>query len=183
MNSARTAVPLAIVSLTLACGDGPSAPPTVLATSAPITLAAGVRVVADTVVVYMGYTNVDGDAQQMLLDHVRLPADAADTVIVADPHSLEFSEFRTAMRDGTDQRIAIGARFHPDGGGAQNFFMESDLYAGRPGPGPDFSGLLINRVEFHVDTVIVDTPGDDPNGDGVWTNYTVVGSVVVLGYQ
>ena len=37
---------------------------------------------------------------------------------------------------------------------------------------PDLIGYSISRIELHLDELTVDSPGDDPNGDGIWTDYS-----------
>jgi hypothetical protein len=68
-------------------------------------------------------------------------------------------------------------------GGSGEGSLESSFFMGRPSGGVDFAGYAITSVEFHVDSILFDTPGSDPYGDGVWTDYYLRGDVVVIGHR
>ncbi len=46
----------------------------------------------------------------------------------------------------------------------------------------DFSGYNITSVNFTLNSLVIDSPGRNPNGDGIWTDMTLEGLVTFEGY-
>jgi len=45
----------------------------------------------------------------------------------------------------------------------------------------DLQGYEIHQVDFGLDRFVLSSPGEDPNGDGIWTDYDVSMSLAVWG--
>ena len=110
----------------------------------------------------------DGD------DHHTLIADAGN-----EP---DFAAFTHLLTDGVDE-VATWCVFLENVGGGGEGLSESQFFAGRPGTAPDFAGYTIDRVEFQIDSVLIASPGSDPNHDGIHTDYYLAGHVVVWGHR
>jgi len=51
---------------------------------------------------------------------------------------------------------------------------ERDLLGDQVGPsGVDLAGYTIDRIGLRADSLSFDSPGSDPNGDGIWTDFAV----------
>ena len=46
----------------------------------------------------------------------------------------------------------------------------------------DFSGYNITSVNFTLNSLVFNSPGSNPNGDGIWTDMTLDGLVTFEGY-
>jgi hypothetical protein len=180
MNTNRAVAACLVVALTQACGgDDASGPVQALSTSATITMAGGSRIISDSARLVAGFRNVDGDITDTTMV-VRLGNDDDSTVVVIDAIAPGFASFRDSATNGRDNQFGVAAGPVNGGTGAIGY-SESELFAGRPGSGVDLAGSSIDRLEFHIDTVSLVSPGTDPNGDGIWTNYRIVGRIVVMG--
>jgi hypothetical protein len=49
----------------------------------------------------------------------------------------------------------------------------TDFNIGRAGGEPDFVGYEITALRWSVDLANFDTPGQDINGNGIWTDFNV----------
>jgi len=107
-------------------------------------------------------------------DHKTLVADAGN-----EP---DFATFTHLLTDGVDEEVTACTFIENVGGGATGG-AESLFFTGRPGTGPDFAGYTIDRVEFQIDSVLIASPGSDPNHDGIWTDYYLAGRVAVWGHR
>lgn len=100
------------------------------------------------------------------------PVEVNETVSIAnDP---DFTTFVARMTDGLDQSVIVGpwdsAGLHGGGGGPES----SDLVFFVPQFGPDLLGYTIDHVT-QILMVDIQSPGTDPFGDGVWTDWSVTG--------
>jgi hypothetical protein len=59
---------------------------------------------------------------------------------------------------------------------------EPQFFGDQVGPtGVDLAGYTIDRIGFRVDAITIDSPGSDPNGDGIWTDFSLRGAFVFEG--
>ena len=59
---------------------------------------------------------------------------------------------------------------------------EPQFFGGQVGPGGvDLAGYTIDRIGFRVDEITIDSPGRDPNGDGIWTDFSIRGAFLFEG--
>ena len=111
----------------------------------------------------------DGD------DHHTLVAEAGN-----EP---DFAAFAHLLTDGVDESITACVTLGNFAGSGATGGAESVFFGGRPGTAPDFAGYTIDRVEFHIDSVLIASPGSDQNHDGIWTDSYLAGRVVVWGHR
>ena len=99
----------------------------------------------------------------------------------------EFNRFASFLTDGINSLVGWVVSLRDVNGavvsGSGEGGLESSFFMGRPGGGVDFAGYAITSVEFHVDSILFDTPGSDPYRDGIWTDYYLRGDVVVVGHR
>jgi hypothetical protein len=98
-----------------------------------------------------------------------------------------FNRFASFLTDGINSLVGWVVSLRDVngavvGGGGEGG-LESSFFMGRPGGGVDFAGYAITSVEFHVDSILFDTPGSDPYRDGIWTDYYLRGNVLVVGHR
>jgi hypothetical protein len=82
--------------------------------------------------------------------------------VVTDPH---FSAFATRLTNGVAEFIHHNAFSQSD-----IAVMEAVFFA--LASGPDLRGYPVHTVGLRFDQIDVRTPGSDPNGDGLWTDYS-----------
>ena len=161
--------------------DSPAAPDA----SQPLAyfqVAAGVasRVVSDTAGLSLF---VGPDGADFALFEVTLTGDDAGTTMSLGPEdSADFAEAVALLTNGVDDEVALW-RILSDGSAAITGSLESIEFSGGAleGQEPDLAGAEITGISLELDTVSIQSPGDDPNGDGLWTSAFIEGRIVVMG--
>jgi hypothetical protein len=75
-------------------------------------------------------------------------------------------------------RGILGGSAAITGGNEVGFFYGGILADGTP----DLAGAEVTGVRVVLDTVVIDSPGGDPNDDGIWTDVWIEGRVVLIGH-
>lgn len=87
--------------------------------------------------------------------------------------------FTTAAGLLTDGAISIFGLVWEDPGGASfNEEYDCSAFLGTCSGKKDFLGDIITSILVNITAYDVDTPGHDPNGDGIWTDYHEVRATV-----
>jgi hypothetical protein len=102
--------------------------------------------------------------------------------VVMDTSVVGATGFFEKMTNGVDELLL--AKFIQPNGFSQDFGQESQLIDGGTTGDlrPDLQGTTISKAVVHFDTVIIDSPGDDPNGDGNWTSVDIVVRLEIMGF-
>lgn len=97
--------------------------------------------------------------------------DAGKSVqIGGDRSDADFSSFRQLLTDGESNEMEVASR---KVGISASHGNEALLQPANGAPlQPDLQGHTITHFILFVDEVAIDSPGTDPNGDGVWTDST-----------
>jgi hypothetical protein len=86
-----------------------------------------------------------------------------------------FQNFVAKITNGTSDLVMQGTRV--GSGGWVNFNAEPIFFGSQVGAGGvDLSGYVIQRIGLRVDALTIDTPGTDPNDDGIWTDVSLRGA-------
>jgi hypothetical protein len=113
------------------------------------------------------------------------PDDVGRTFVATAQTDADFAAIAAGLTDGTSEGIVSGQQvrfysyFYPDGGGGSNggpesvFFDDPDLI--------DFHGFQITEIDLTIYAFTLTSPGWDPNGDGIWTDYSATVTVSVIG--
>ncbi len=145
-------------------------------------VAAGVasRVVSDTAGLSLF---VGPDGGDFALFEVTLTGEDAGTTISLGPDdSAGFAEAVALLTNGVDDQVALW-RTLSDGSAAITGSLESIEFSGGAleGQEPDFAGAEITGISLELVSVTIQSPGDDPNGDGLWTSADIEGRIIVMG--
>lgn len=86
------------------------------------------------------------------------------------------------LTNGEDDFVTIAATV-PSGSGGSSTSRESTMFGGgfTGDLDPDFAGYTVTRLILKVRSVVFNTPGENPNSNGIWTDYFVDGYIVVMG--
>lgn len=80
------------------------------------------------------------------------------------------------LTDGMNEAV----RFLVNGSGPS--YPETFLFSGELSrPLGDFAGYEISSFALRIDELRLDSPGRDPNGDGMWTDYTLRSTLTMTG--
>jgi hypothetical protein len=130
---------------------------------------------------------IDNDSQHCSthpLESLTFPAvtlASAGSTIWADSSGPGLNNVIAELTDGGLDLLGFLARVNVSGPG-WTIQGEPDFFGAQVGPsGIDLSGYAIHRIGFRVDAVSIDSPGEDPNGDGVWTDFSLSGAFVFEG--
>lgn len=100
------------------------------------------------------------------------PFDVGKTFRQSSATSESFGFFASMLSSGTDDAFLIG-NYLPSGGGSGVANYESAFLSKFvPTQSVDFYGYEITEVGLTVDSLTIDSPGQNPNGDGLWTDYS-----------
>lgn len=118
----------------------------------------------------------DGDS--FAFQEIGLTDDCIGYSVALDTSDTGLSELFAKLTNGVDERM--GARF----GGMQVSNIESNLIAGGSTGDlrPDLNGTSITQAVVHIDRVILDSPGRDPNSNGIWTDYDFKVRLELIGF-
>lgn len=124
---------------------------------------------SDTIVLFEDHTFPSGN-----------PVTISDVTSASDEQ--DFFAFAATLTDGIDNSIGSGAWHEVTGliggaGGPES--QRIDLLV--PSFGPDLVGYTIDHISREV-TVFAESPGSDPFGDGIWTDWTMTGSYEIYGW-
>jgi len=115
------------------------------------------------------------------------PIVTAGMTLWGDPSSPGFADFAAGITNGQDNSIEqwVGSPvLNASGitGSDGSTDLESHLLAGQTGfGGVDLAGYTINAIGLRVDQFMIESPGENPNGDGIWTDWSIQGAYVVQG--
>jgi hypothetical protein len=93
-----------------------------------------------------------------------------------------FKNAVTFLTDGHNGWVAIEVM--SDSGGCASRKSELSFLTQKPPGGSDrvdFAGYEVHAIELRLDEVDIESPGSDPNGDGLWTDFTLRGELVFYG--
>ena len=108
--------------------------------------------------------------------------DAGTTLTLGPDDGAGFAEAVALLTNGVDDEVDLW-RALSDGTTSITGDLESTAFSGGAldGQEPDFAGAEITGISLELDSVSIQSPGKDPNGDGLWTDAFIEGRIVVLG--
>jgi hypothetical protein len=111
------------------------------------------------------------------------PADVGKTVTVTETTDPEFNAVAAVLTNGVNDPLYFQALGHPAGGGPFDERSEAFSFFGDSSGanGIDFKDFTIQCISIHINSLILDTPGQDPIGNGIWTDYSINYSLLVKG--
>ena len=108
-----------------------------------------------------------------------VPAEVGTTVW-ADASSPNFDLLAQRISNGALGEVGLKVTIAGGGGGPGG--LEWAMLGDQVGPnGFDLAGYTINRIGFRLGALSFDSPGEDFNGDGIWTDYTIEGAFLFEG--
>lgn len=183
MRCARSYFAVCMLAALAGCGDDdPPTAPDATQALAYFDVAAGVggRVVTDAATLLLV---VGPDPGGFTIFEVALTEqDAGTTIPIGPGDHPDFGQAVALLTNGENDEVALW-RTLVDGATAITTSFEADAFSGGAlgGQEPDFAGAEITGIALELDSVTILSPGDDPNGDGLWTFATIEGRIVVMG--
>lgn len=119
--------------------------------------------------------------RSVVFDLILSTADVGQTYTVSS--GPEFDEAIVSLTNGINEYIYCDTRGSqlqgPPGGGWGS--LESLIFFGDAtgANGIDFAGYDINSISVTINTLTFDTPGSNPNGDGLWTDIEFNATIAV----
>jgi len=117
-----------------------------------------------------------------ILDNIPIDeTDVGQQVTLSAVDGPTFEQVADRLTDGVDDYVDLQVEL--GGGSARQAARESVwIDGGLSGTlDPDFAGFEIGSVTLVIDAVSFDSPGQDPNNDGIWTDYSFQARIVVVG--
>lgn len=105
------------------------------------------------------------------------PADVGRTFTVTQNNDPNFNDFAALLTNGKVNKVTLS--FGSGTRGSDELFLTK---SGRLfGQNMGFFGTTIDSVSLRIDSLTLNSPGDNPNGNGVWTDYSFNGVAIVEG--
>jgi hypothetical protein len=147
---------------------------------APVDFLAGTSEVLSSLTVWLGYlpANDPFEPQHHLFENFTLtPADVGRTLTATAQSDSDFPGFVGLLRNGVND-IAMFGGLNPFTGAGQ---YENGFWKQRPpgNNGIDLRGFSVGRITLTIDSLSINSPGENPNGDGLWTDFAFYGTVRV----
>lgn len=162
---------------------------TLLSTSVPILTNAGANQNASSLALGLNYVSgsiFSPTATNTLFSGLTIvQSDSGKSFVASSTTDSQFDGFAALLTDGTDGNVGGGVILGTVyvspliGGNSESSFFT--LPAGSNGI--DFQGFTIDHIDFLVNSVSINSPGSNPNEDGVWTDYNLSGVFQVFGEQ
>jgi len=110
------------------------------------------------------------------------PLVASGTTTWTDGSNPYFDNIVSEIANGVSGPIEAEVRASNGAFGSIFAASEPQLFDDQVGPsGVDLAGYRIDRIGFRVDEITIDSPGTDPNGDGIWTDFSLRGAFLFEG--
>ncbi len=96
-------------------------------------------------------------------------SDVGSTFVASSSSDPDFTRFVSIFTNGTDDGLSFYAGF----GGGFSFGearLESSWLGDQVTEEPDLSGYVIEQITLTVNSLALDSPGTNPNRDGIWTD-------------
>ena len=110
------------------------------------------------------------------------PLAASGTTIWTDSGTPYFDNIVSEITNGVSGHIEAEVRASTGSFALIYGRTEPQFFGDQVGPsGVDLAGYRIDRIGFRVDEITIDSPGRDPNGDGIWTDFSIKGAFLFKG--
>ena len=105
------------------------------------------------------------------------PSDVGRTFTVNAATDSDFNQFANFLTDGNSDAIQLKMGSGTLGSAGSTLGASGNLFGGKP----DLAGNQINSISMRINSFNLDSPGTDPNGDGVWTDEAFNITLIVEG--
>jgi len=105
------------------------------------------------------------------------PADVGRTLTATQESDPNFNEFAALLTNGKSNKVTLSFGSGKLGSGDLFLTKSGRLFGQNTG----FFGTTIDSVSLRVDSLTLNSPGVNPNGNGDWTDYSFSGVAIVDG--
>lgn len=178
-------IPVGFIGCGTAPGDGsdPFSSSVLLASSA-VTVGGGFSAVSTSVVLTLSEGIMPGGPG--VFDSIVLfPENVGTAYTIVSSDDEDFASVTDTLTNGIDDFLIFAFLFYPSGGGSTGGFTESGFFLGGVTGeyDPDFEGFEIDYFILTINSLTLDVPGSNPNGDGNWTDYSIDLQIEVYGHS
>jgi len=117
----------------------------------------------------------------LLFDMDIEPNDAGQAFVATAANNPNFNQVCNWLTNGTDDPFRIASWTIPGGAGTSTYPPESLVFADTTLNGIDLEGSVIESITFSIEEFTLDSPGSNPNGNGIWTDHNYYLTVTVEG--
>jgi hypothetical protein len=102
------------------------------------------------------------------------PSEAGHVFTVTQANDSNFDPLAALLTDGVDEDVGYAFRIN-GGPGVQLNAPESVFFGNMPNNNPNgfgLKGFKIDSISLVFNQLSLDSPGSNPNGDGIWTDFS-----------
>lgn len=145
----------------------------------------------------VGITDVDLDifynGAAILFDDLAIDTGSiGQTFTATSGTDANFSNFVSDLTNGINNLLTLGVVpgavdingvFIGSGISGASNMLEAGVWFGDASglSGIDFQGMQIDSIQILINNLVINSPGSDPNGNGIWTDVQLNASVIVNG--
>jgi len=150
----------------------------------------GIAVVASDLTLHLSLRYGALESSPRIFDQFRFGPAVVGSVFSVDASSgAGYSAFVASATDGILERVySEGMVTTPPGSpigglGIGQSPLESAFFVGVPpgGNGIDLQGFTIDRIDLRFNQLVFNTPGTDPNHNGIWTDFSYDATITFIG--
>jgi hypothetical protein len=114
--------------------------------------------------------------QELFAGRSYFPSDVGQPIVATAANEVGFNAFVSSLTDGQFDYVTYHIPFERDYSSEANFFT---LPPGNNGV--DFQGFRISSVVLVFNQLSFTSPGRNPNGDGLWTDFSFTADLSIIG--
>ncbi len=140
----------------------------------------GNRIVANNIEILWATKEFPRDSTTMSFGALG-SVDIGRTVSLSSSTTAGFDFFSSLLTNGKNDAIIV---LISCGGGSASgcgWYESTSFQKFVNSPYPDFHGYEITRIDLTINNLAISSPGSNPNGDGIWTDYSLDGTFTVYG--
>ena len=134
----------------------------------------GGRIVSGGMIVAAEYSMGISNNATLFNNVVWTPDMAGQSVFETAGAGLSYDNFISLLTDGANEQLGWHYTQYPSTGGGRVTKPEASIFTTHPldWDGFDLQGYSIGGVELHMNQISIRSPGQNPNHDGIWTDYS-----------
>lgn len=136
--------------------------------------------VSDMLKIQFYHEGPEGDPAYSSLIWYIQTSDIGSTYHLTSDNAPSFNDCTSMLTNGINDEVVMVSTIVP-GGGSFTSGSESEKFVKIGFDADDFAGYEIQSIALKLNSMTIVSPGSNPNGDGLWTDFTINADLQVHG--